>query len=87
MPRQTRHAILVLSALALAIALGACKPADEAATLAALREAAAAVDVLHLACHGQFRPDNPLLPNYKYVPIGYHGRASSIGVSGLFGPA
>ena len=24
-----------------------------------------------------FRPDNPLLPNYKYVPIGYHGRASS----------
>jgi len=29
-----------------------------------------------------FRPDNPLLPNYKYVPIGYHGRASSISVSG-----
>lgn len=29
-----------------------------------------------------FRPDNPLLPNYKHVPIGYHGRASSIGVSG-----
>jgi fumarylacetoacetase len=29
-----------------------------------------------------FRPDNPLLPNYKYVPIGYHGRASSIQVSG-----
>jgi fumarylacetoacetase len=26
----------------------------------------------------QFRPDNPLLPNYKYVPIGYHGRASSV---------
>lgn len=25
-----------------------------------------------------FRPDNPLLPNYKYVPIAYHGRASSI---------
>ena len=25
-----------------------------------------------------FRPDNPLLPNYKWVPIGYHGRASSI---------
>jgi fumarylacetoacetase len=31
---------------------------------------------------GMFRPDNPLLPNYKYVPIGYHGRASSIVVSG-----
>jgi fumarylacetoacetase len=29
-----------------------------------------------------FRPDNPLLPNYKYVPIGYHGRASSVVVSG-----
>ena len=29
-----------------------------------------------------FRPDNPLLPNYKYVPIGYHGRASTIDVSG-----
>jgi len=29
-----------------------------------------------------FRPDNPLLPNYKYIPIGYHGRASSIIVSG-----
>ena len=30
----------------------------------------------------QFRPDNPLLPNYKWVPIGYHGRASSIIISG-----
>ena len=29
-----------------------------------------------------FRPDNPLLPNYKWVPIGYHGRASSVTVSG-----
>jgi fumarylacetoacetase len=29
-----------------------------------------------------FRPDNPLMPNYKYVPIGYHGRASSITASG-----
>lgn len=29
-----------------------------------------------------FRPDNPLMPNYKYLPIGYHGRASSIVVSG-----
>jgi fumarylacetoacetase len=29
-----------------------------------------------------FRPDTPLLPNYKWVPIGYHGRTSSIGVSG-----
>ncbi|TWB46021.1 fumarylacetoacetate hydrolase [Nitrospirillum pindoramense] len=30
----------------------------------------------------QFRPDNPLLPNYKHVPIGYHGRASSVRVTG-----
>jgi fumarylacetoacetase len=29
-----------------------------------------------------FRPDQPLLPNYKWVPIAYHGRASSIVVSG-----
>jgi fumarylacetoacetase len=29
-----------------------------------------------------FRPDNPLLPNYKYIPIGYHGRASSLVISG-----
>jgi fumarylacetoacetase len=29
-----------------------------------------------------FRPDNPLLPNYKYIPVGYHGRASSLVPSG-----
>ena len=29
-----------------------------------------------------FRPDNPLLPNYKYVPIAYHGRSSSLVISG-----
>ena len=29
-----------------------------------------------------FRPDDPLLPNYRWVPIGYHGRSSSIDVSG-----
>jgi fumarylacetoacetase len=29
-----------------------------------------------------FRPDSPLLPNYKHVPIGYHGRASSVRASG-----
>jgi fumarylacetoacetase len=29
-----------------------------------------------------FRPENPLLPNYKYVPIGYHGRSSSVRLSG-----
>ena len=30
-----------------------------------------------------FRPDTPLMPNYKHLPIGYHGRASSICVSGV----
>ncbi|MFT3814534.1 MAG: fumarylacetoacetase [Acidovorax sp.] len=30
----------------------------------------------------QFRPDNPLLPNYQWVPIGYHGRASTLQASG-----
>jgi len=29
-----------------------------------------------------FRPDNPLLPNYKWMPIGYHGRASTVVISG-----
>jgi len=29
-----------------------------------------------------FRPDNPLLPNYKWIPVGYHGRASSVVASG-----
>ncbi|MGD2133940.1 MAG: fumarylacetoacetase [Maricaulaceae bacterium] len=28
-----------------------------------------------------FRPDNPLLPNYKYVPIAYHSRASTVGAA------
>jgi fumarylacetoacetase len=39
--------------------------------------------VFHATNAGRmFRPDNPLLPNYKYVPVAYHGRASSIVVSG-----
>jgi len=29
-----------------------------------------------------FRPDNPLLPNYKYLPVAYQGRASSVRASG-----
>jgi fumarylacetoacetase len=41
------------------------------------------VGIHHAANIGRlFRPDNPLLPNYKYVPIGYHGRASTVAVSG-----
>ena len=30
-----------------------------------------------------FRPDNPLMPNYKYVPVAYHSRASSVQVAGM----
>lgn len=42
------------------------------------------VGIHHAANVGKlFRPDNPLLPNYKHVPIGYHGRASSIRPSGV----
>lgn len=41
------------------------------------------VGIHHATAVGKlFRPDNPLLPNYKHVPIGYHGRASSIMPSG-----
>jgi fumarylacetoacetase len=39
--------------------------------------------VYHASTVGSlFRPDNPLMPNYKWVPIGYHGRSSSLRVSG-----
>jgi CHAT domain-containing protein len=38
---------------------------DERATLAALRARASSADVIHLACHGQFRPDNPLFSALK----------------------
>ncbi|HEX8845415.1 MAG TPA: CHAT domain-containing tetratricopeptide repeat protein [Pyrinomonadaceae bacterium] len=38
---------------------------NEEATLAALREQAPTADVLHLACHGQFRPDNPLFSSLR----------------------
>ena len=41
------------------------------------------ISIHHATAVGRlFRPDNPLLPNYKWIPIGYHGRSSSIGVSG-----
>jgi fumarylacetoacetase len=39
--------------------------------------------IYHATAVGRLmRPDNPLLPNYQWIPIGYHGRSSSIGVSG-----
>ena len=42
----------------------------------------AATKSLYLTVGKLFRPDNPLLPNYKWIPIGNHGRSSSIGISG-----
>jgi fumarylacetoacetase len=39
--------------------------------------------IYHATAVGRmFRPDNPLLPNYHWVPIGYHGRSSSLNISG-----
>jgi fumarylacetoacetase len=39
--------------------------------------------IYHATAVGRlFRPDNPLLPNYKWLPVGYHGRSSSIAISG-----
>lgn len=79
-------------------AILAAGSADRAKAEACLHEAAACrmhlparigdytdfyVGIHHATNVGRvFRPDNPLLPNYKYVPIGYHGRASSVRVSG-----
>lgn len=41
------------------------------------------ISVYHATTVGKlFRPDNPLMPNYKWLPIGYHGRSSSIILSG-----
>ncbi|MFZ6638326.1 fumarylacetoacetase [Undibacterium sp. TC4M20W] len=68
-------------------ALQACLLAQSAAEFALPAQIGDYTDfytsVHHATAVGKlFRPDNPLLPNYKWVPIGYHGRASSIGVSG-----
>ncbi|GAC1667627.1 MAG: fumarylacetoacetase [Steroidobacteraceae bacterium] len=43
--------------------------------------------IYHATAVGKMvRPDHPLLPNYQWIPIGYHGRSSSIGVSGQLFP-
>jgi fumarylacetoacetase len=68
-------------------AVGAALTPKESATLLKPVESANYTDfyasIHHATRVGKlFRPENPLLPNYKYVPIGYHGRASSIVVSG-----
>ena len=68
-------------------AVGAALTPVEGATLLKPVESANYTDfyasIHHATRVGRlFRPENPLLPNYKYVPIGYHGRASSLVVSG-----
>jgi fumarylacetoacetase len=68
-------------------ALAAALTPVEAATLLKPVESANYTDfyasIHHATRVGRlFRPEQPLLPNYKYVPIGYHGRASSVVVSG-----
>jgi fumarylacetoacetase len=41
------------------------------------------IGIHHATAIGRLlRPDSPLLPNYKWLPIGYHGRASSVGLGG-----
>jgi fumarylacetoacetase len=82
-------------ALSEALAEGSPRQADLAACLVPQTEAEMTlpchigdytdfyVSLHHATTIGkQFRPDYPLLPNYKWMPIGYHGRASSIQVSG-----
>ena len=69
------------------VALQACLLAQSAADYALPAHIGDYTDfytsVHHATAVGKlFRPDNPLLPNYKWVPIGYHGRSSSIAVSG-----
>jgi len=56
-----------IDAVAHAFGAGAQALRDGAATLAALHAAAPAVDVLHLACHGQFRADNPA---FSFLQLG-----------------
>jgi fumarylacetoacetase len=67
-------------------AVGTALTPMEAATLLKPVESANYTDfyasIHHATRVGKlFRPENPLLPNYKFVPIGYHGRASSLVVS------
>jgi fumarylacetoacetase len=87
--RQVRHALS--SALQAGsprhAALAACLVAQDSAQMALPCEIGDYTDfytgIHHATTVGTlFRPDNPLLPNYKWVPIGYHGRASSIVASG-----
>lgn len=91
LPFETRSALRSL--LSRTLAAGGRRPSS--ALLVPMREASMRLpaeigdysdfyaSVFHASNVGSmFRPDNPLLPNYKWVPIGYHGRASSVVPSG-----
>ncbi|MDP9052069.1 MAG: fumarylacetoacetase [Acidobacteriota bacterium] len=74
---EERRRILAVGALLPVASVHLLKPVEPAN----YTDFYASID--HATRVGQlFRPDQPLLPNYKYVPIGYHGRASSIVCSG-----
>ena len=91
-PSQTRR--LLRSALSMALAEGSDQAPFLELCLVPQAEAEMALPcaigdytdfftgIHHATAVGKlFRPDNPLMPNYKWVPIAYHGRASSIGIS------
>ena len=95
MARPAAQRRLLRAALSRALSSDAGQPARLAASLVPQADAEFTLPCVigdytdfytgihHAATVGSlFRPDNPLLPNYKWVPIGYHGRSSSIVPSG-----
>ncbi|RYY70626.1 MAG: fumarylacetoacetase, partial [Comamonadaceae bacterium] len=92
-PAQRRALRAALSAL---LAAGAPRQSDVARCLVPMEQAEMALPArienfsdfyssLHHATNvgAQFRPDNPVLPNYRWLPVGYTGRTSSIRISGV----
>jgi fumarylacetoacetase len=84
--RRRVHSLLRDNASERAVVAGLLRPVDEVvmhlpATVGDYTDFYAGIN--HAVTVGKlFRPDNPLLPNYKWVPIGFHGRASSVRLSG-----
>jgi fumarylacetoacetase len=72
--RAGRHSPDLLTPIANADLLLPCEPGDYTDFYASIHHAT--------NVGSMFRPDNPLLPNYKWLPVAYHGRASSVVVSG-----
>ena len=89
------HASALRLELSRLLRVGAARQPDTARCLVAMRDAKMRVpaqvgnftdfytSIHHATRAGRmFRPDNPLMPNFKHLPVAYHGRASSISVSG-----